>query len=339
MCLLVALQANYVFLLITLFSNILHNAQLQTPIANHTKVFTLTIEELKAFVAVIYARGVAGRIDLPLHDIWTERWGMLLCKSAMPRNPFCEIIHFLRFHVKSNCSQRLQTGKFALFSEVWNHFINNRCTCYKPAALSLSTSIFSLAKSNDLLPSLWHQSQTSCGKYSILVNCRQARQIPDKLFYICLERMKHTPQMNVFLMSCKLYKSGSITLTVQQGTVNKPVLTLCTMNKDIRILVIKRKHRKLFPHGVKPNTDESMYLTTWLRNTLTEPTHEGGQHIISKTHLMWLLSIPAFSTKITIENISRGDFIRTLAEELTGPQVQKRSQIPWQTSFTISNEN
>ena len=36
--------------------------------------------------------------------------------------------------MKSSRSQRLQTDKFALFSEVWNHVIENFRTMYKPGA-------------------------------------------------------------------------------------------------------------------------------------------------------------------------------------------------------------
>ena len=100
----------------------------------HNQTFALNVEELEAFIAVMYARGVTGKSDLSLHDIWTERWGVPLCKSAMSRNRFSKILRFLRFDVKSNRLQRLQTDKFALLSEVWNHFVSNCCTCYKPGA-------------------------------------------------------------------------------------------------------------------------------------------------------------------------------------------------------------
>ena len=82
------------------------------------EIFALTIEELEAFIAVMYARWATRKSALPLHDLWIENWGVPLCKSAMSRNRFCEILRFLRFDVKSNRSHRLQSDKFALFSEV-----------------------------------------------------------------------------------------------------------------------------------------------------------------------------------------------------------------------------
>jgi len=103
-------------------------------------------------------------IYLPLHDILTDRWGVPLCNSAMSRNRFCKILHFLSFDVKSNRLQRLHTDKFALFSEVWNHFVNNCYTFTNLKRLSQSTNSFPLAKPDALLPSLRHQSQTSLGK-------------------------------------------------------------------------------------------------------------------------------------------------------------------------------
>ena len=49
------------------------------------ETFALTIEELEAFIAVMYARGTTGKRALPLHDLRTENWGVALCKTAMSR--------------------------------------------------------------------------------------------------------------------------------------------------------------------------------------------------------------------------------------------------------------
>ena len=40
----------------------------------------------------------------------------------------------ISFDIKSSCSQRLETDTFALFLEIWNRFINNCSTLYKPGA-------------------------------------------------------------------------------------------------------------------------------------------------------------------------------------------------------------
>ena len=69
-----------------------------------------------------------------MHDLWTENWGVPLCKCAMSRNRFCKILRFLCFEVKSNRSHRLQIEKFPLFSEVRTHFTDNCCALYKPGA-------------------------------------------------------------------------------------------------------------------------------------------------------------------------------------------------------------
>ena len=82
----------------------------------------------------MYARGVAGSNDLSCHTLWTENWGVPLCKKAMSRNRFSEILRFLRFDTKSDRSQRLKTVKFALFLVVWNRFIDKCISCYTPGA-------------------------------------------------------------------------------------------------------------------------------------------------------------------------------------------------------------
>ena len=96
--------------------------------------FSLTNNELLAFIAVMYTRGVTGSNDMPYYTLWTENWGVPLCKKAISRNPFSEILRFLRFDTKSDRSQRLKTDIFALFSVVWNRFIDNCISCYTPGA-------------------------------------------------------------------------------------------------------------------------------------------------------------------------------------------------------------
>ena len=66
------------------------------------QMFAFTVEELEAFIAVMYAWGVTGRGHLSWHDIWTESWNMSLCKGTTSRNRFCAILRFLCFDIQSN---------------------------------------------------------------------------------------------------------------------------------------------------------------------------------------------------------------------------------------------
>ena len=64
---------------------------------------------------------------MPLHDLWTETWGLPICNSAMSRNTF----KFIQFEKRSERSERLRTDKFALFSTAWNRFNENCFAGYK----------------------------------------------------------------------------------------------------------------------------------------------------------------------------------------------------------------
>ena len=46
------------------------------------ETFALTIEELEAYIAVMYARGATGKGALPLHDLWTENWGRAFVQKS-----------------------------------------------------------------------------------------------------------------------------------------------------------------------------------------------------------------------------------------------------------------
>ena len=57
---------------------------------------------------------------------------MSFFSETMARNRFGEILRFLRFDMRSTRSIRLQADKFALVSDLWNKFVDNCISSYKP---------------------------------------------------------------------------------------------------------------------------------------------------------------------------------------------------------------
>ncbi|XP_073511475.1 uncharacterized protein [Phyllobates terribilis] len=108
------------------------NCTLAEACRNNNLQFTLSDEELDAFIAIFFARGISGTNRHSISSIWCNDWGIPFCKATMSRDRFVEIMRFLRFDEKSTRSERLQTDKFALFSTVWDRFIENCIACYKP---------------------------------------------------------------------------------------------------------------------------------------------------------------------------------------------------------------
>ena len=68
----------------------------------------------------------------PILEFWDKNWKATFFQETMGKNRFCEIMRFLRFDIRSTRLSRLQTGKFALISAVWDKFIENCIVCYKP---------------------------------------------------------------------------------------------------------------------------------------------------------------------------------------------------------------
>ena len=77
--------------------------------------FTLTVEELEPFIGIMYARGVTGKNDIPLTDLWSKNWGVAFCKQMMFRNHFKEIFRFLPFHEKSSPSKSYESTGLLVF--------------------------------------------------------------------------------------------------------------------------------------------------------------------------------------------------------------------------------
>lgn len=94
----------------------------------------LSIAELKAFIALLYARGVYGK-NMDFEHFWSQEWGMIFFRSTMPRDRFREIMRYLRFDKKQDqFFARLRDDKFAPMSDVWAGFVKNSIACYQPGS-------------------------------------------------------------------------------------------------------------------------------------------------------------------------------------------------------------
>ncbi|XP_034543026.1 activating transcription factor 7-interacting protein 1 isoform X2 [Notolabrus celidotus] len=91
----------------------------------------LSIPELKAFIALLYVRGVYNK-NMELESFWSEEWGLAFFRTTMPRDRFRTIMRYLRFDNKHNRRVRLCVDKFALMSDVWDGFVKNSIACYRP---------------------------------------------------------------------------------------------------------------------------------------------------------------------------------------------------------------
>lgn len=73
----------------------------------------MSMEEFEAFIGIWYMRGATGAKGLELNSLWSENWGLPLCKKALSRDRFKEILRYFRIDIKSTRSERLKKDKFA----------------------------------------------------------------------------------------------------------------------------------------------------------------------------------------------------------------------------------
>ncbi|KAJ8277134.1 hypothetical protein GJAV_G00071830 [Gymnothorax javanicus] len=93
----------------------------------------MSVEELKAFIALLYVRGTFNK-NVEMESLWSNEWGMAFFPSTMSRQRYREIMRYLRFDNKNDRQARLQNDKFALISKVWDQFVANCVACYKAGA-------------------------------------------------------------------------------------------------------------------------------------------------------------------------------------------------------------
>lgn len=87
--------------------------------------WTITNSQLRAFLAILYARGAYEAKSLKASYLWSKKWGPAFFSQILSRDKFMEVLRFIRFDKRNERSERLKTDKFALVSRIWNRFIEN----------------------------------------------------------------------------------------------------------------------------------------------------------------------------------------------------------------------
>ncbi|XP_019905285.3 activating transcription factor 7-interacting protein 1 isoform X1 [Esox lucius] len=95
-------------------------------------MWDMSVDELKAFIALLFVRGAYGGKTMDVESFWSDRYGVDFFRETLTRNRFREIMQHLRFDDRETRGQRLETDKFAAVSDTWNGFVKNCIACYKP---------------------------------------------------------------------------------------------------------------------------------------------------------------------------------------------------------------
>jgi hypothetical protein len=83
----------------------------------------VSVEEMEAFIGLLYIRGVCGCSKIKLDKLWGQTWGISIFSSTIPRDRFRQIMRFLRFDEKSTRSERLKNDKFTMISWLFTRFV------------------------------------------------------------------------------------------------------------------------------------------------------------------------------------------------------------------------
>ena len=86
---------------------------------------------------------LAGYATAPILELWNKEWGHHISGSTVSRDRYKELMKHLRFDNFSTRSQRRQTDKLFMISEIWNAFIENCKKCYVPSCdLTIDEQLF-----------------------------------------------------------------------------------------------------------------------------------------------------------------------------------------------------
>jgi len=93
----------------------------------------LTMNELKAFLGILYYCGITKSKHVNLSELWSRDFGASLCKVTMSLRRFEFISCRLRFDDKLTRAERRATDVLAPVREIWDIFIRNCQANYYPS--------------------------------------------------------------------------------------------------------------------------------------------------------------------------------------------------------------
>lgn len=125
------LQTWQLFFTDQLLRKILHYSQQK---ANELGIDTaLTLVQLKAFIGILYFRGLNNDNKVPVDELWKEE-SHAFYRASMSRSLFKTWLRVIRFDESTGRRERAGSDTFTAFREVWTDFNDSLRKHYEPSA-------------------------------------------------------------------------------------------------------------------------------------------------------------------------------------------------------------
>lgn len=358
-----------------IIDHIVKCTEIEARLKLNTQDWKTSKQEIYQLIGIMYARGLLAK-GQPVDQIWSRKWGINFFSSTMSRNRYKELLRFIRFDIRSTRSERLASDKFALFSTVWNRFIENCKSNYMPNAnITVDEQLFPTkarcpftqymankpdkfgvkfwlavdAKSKYLVngfPYLGKDahrpSNQPVSEYIVLqlmdpylgkgrnvttdnffTSVRLAEKLQEKKTSIVgtMNRIRREIPQEIKtckapLHSTKILRNNNMTLTVYQGKVNKNVLLLSTVHKNVSI----SEEGKKLPESVKyyNETKYGVDIIDQMARLYSTKVSSRRWPLQMFYNVLDLAGINAYVVykEVTGKKISRRQFLLKLVEEL-----------------------
>jgi hypothetical protein len=247
-------------------------------VLNNEENWKISLEELDAFIAIIYARGAYGCNDMDYDFLWNNTWGPPIFRETMSRNRFRDIMKNLRFDLKSTRTQRLETDKFAMFSDIWNKFIENCALSYKPGEnLVVDEQLFPCKARCKFIQYMPNKPDKFGIKFWMLVDV-DSKFMCNAFPYLGKDKTRCETESlseNVVMRLVSPYLNTGRNVTTD-NYFSSISLAKRLKKKNTSFVGTVRRHRKEIPNEVKKSKSR-LYETVLLRNEETTLTVYQGK--------------------------------------------------------------
>ena len=178
---------------------------------------------------------------------------------------------------KSSRSERLQTDKFALFSTVWNRFIENSVACYKPGAfLTVDEQLFPSKARCPFTQFMASKPDKYGQKYWLAVD-KDSKYVVNGFPYVGKDEMRSADERvsdQVVMKLAELYLKAGRNITTDNYFTSVKLANLLK-SKNTSLLGTLNKIRKGVPCEIKNMRDEQYTTKLYKSNDILLTVYQG----------------------------------------------------------------
>lgn len=243
---------------------IIHKHTLEEARRQGDESFSLTQDEISAFLGLSIIRGVFKGRGEPLPSFWDSSYGRSIFRETMSRNKFQDILRYIRFDDKQTRTRRRRQDKFTPIRKVWDNVMNNLQKCFFPhGEVTIDEQLFPCRSRCSFIQYMPSKPSKFGIKFWLLCDVKTSYVLTAKPYVGKEERDGDSLPQHVVLQLMDPYRDSGLNVTTDNYFTS---LRLAQKLLQINITLVGtvRGNRREIPQELRCNSSQPLHASRFL---------------------------------------------------------------------------